>query len=180
MKKSSLIAAVTIMILSVAAGSLYMMLCAPADSIHSYINEFLWNLKSGVRSKNIFINALRENIVTFALIVLCSFVRFGFALSLFAAARRCFISGFTAAAFMRGEGFHGFVSAAVIEIPFMLSLPAIAFLCAMSVSLSVSGTRLTKAEAIPYITAAAAAAALLCAAALAEGYLIAPLLSWIG
>lgn len=170
MKKSAVISVILIIIISAAAGSIYMMLCSSGDDIHNYINEFLWNLKSGARSKNIFLNSCKDSMLTLAVITVCAFLRFGFVISLFTMARRCFIACFTSAAFIAYSGGMSVLKAAIISLPFMMSLPALAAVCSVSVSMSVQPRDTARIRS--YIVLTAGAAVLLTASALAEGYLV--------
>lgn len=172
MRKFSIPAVIAAIMISVSAGAIYMMLCASGDELHLIINEFLWNLKCGTRSGNIFANTLQSSLVMTALIAVCGFFRLGFIVSLMSLSRRCFVTGFTISAFIRSYGIKGFAYASVLGLPFMLTVPALAALSCASVSMSFSGRDRGRDTLRAYFVLTIGVALLFCAAALTEGYLV--------
>lgn len=170
MKKSAVLLVFVIVTLSIISGSVFQMTLSPSDEIQSFLNEFIWNLKSGIHSKNIFLNALSDNFMTLAVIAVCGFIRAGFILSLFVTARKCFLTAFSVSAFMNYYKLRGFFSAAVLAVPFMILLPALCIICAVSVSFSNSHDRHSQLR--QYFVFTLICAVVFTAAAAAEGYVV--------
>lgn len=177
MKKTVLIFVLAAAVISTACGAVFMMLSSPSEEIRMYLNEFMWNIKSGVLSKNIFINSLRDNLLTLAAIFICGFFKPGMLISLFVTARKCFVSAFTVSAFMYYYTLNGFFSAAVLSSPFMILFTSLIIMCSASVSLSLEKDKYTLLR--PYILFSAVCAITFIAAALTEGYIVPPLLKLI-
>ncbi len=170
MKKSAVILVLAIVILSIISGSVFQMSLSPSEEIQSYLNEFLWNLKSGVRAKNIFINALSDNLMTLAVIVICGFVKLGGIVSLSVAARKCFLTAFSVSAFMNYYKLRGFFGAATLALPFMILLPSLIIISAVSVSLSLNSDK--RLELRPYFSFAFICTVIFTIAAATEGYVV--------
>lgn len=170
MKKSIAVLVLAIVILSIISGSVFQMSLSPSDEIQSYLNEFLWNLKNGVRAKNIFINSLSDNLMTLAVIVICGFVRLGGIVSLSVTARKCFLTAFSVSAFMNYYKLRGLFGAATLALPFMILLPSLFIICTVSVSLSRSNNRTYQLR--PYFAFAFICAVIFTVSAATEGYVI--------
>lgn len=170
MKKSIAVLVFIIIILSMVSGSVFQMSLSPSEEIQSYLNEFLWNLKNGVRSKNIFINALSDNLMTLAVIVICGFVKLGFVPSLLVTARKCFLTAFSVSAFMNYYKLQGFFGAATLALPFMILLPSLFIICTVSISLSHSNNR--RFELRPYFVFTFVCTVIFTASAATEGYVV--------
>lgn len=170
MKKSIFILVITVIIISIFSGAIFQTSLAPSDEIKTYLNEFLWNLKSDVHNKNIFINALKDNFMTLAVLAVCGFFKLGCVPSFIVTARKCFVTAFSVSAFMYYYNLKGFFAAAALSLPFMILLAALAIMCSVSVTLSLSSDRVPAIKA--YIAFFAASAISFTAAAIAEGYIV--------
>ena len=98
---------------------------------------------------------------------------------LFAAARRCFVAGFTSAAFICAFKAKGILAAAAIELPFMLSLLPLAALCCVSIMMSLDKERHGFRSVRSYCLLTISAMAVFAGSALCEGYCVVWLLSLI-
>ena len=166
-------------VLSAALGAVYQIKFVPFDSVSSYISSFASGLSNGLNRKNIFLNSLRDSALTASIIFVCGFVRIGFLVSVFAAARRCFAAGFTSAAFISVFKAKGVLAAAVLELPFILSLIPLAALCSVSVMLSIDRERKTSMQIRSFILLALGSMLIFAGAALCEGYAVPILLKII-
>ncbi len=179
MKKLYISIIILVIILSAAIGAVYQVKCVPPDSVSSYISSFASALSNGVNRKNIFLNSLRDSTLTVSIIFICGFVRIGFLVSIFAAARRCFIAGFTSAAFISVFKAKGILASAVLELPFILSLIPLAALCSVSVMLSTNKGHKNTTQIRSFILLALGSMLIFTGAALCEGYAVPILLKII-
>lgn len=179
MKKPFILTIVVLFAASAALGAIYQVRCAPSEDIQSYISSFVSSIANGVNHKNIFLNSLRDGLLSCAVIFVCGFVRFGFLISMFTAARRCFVAGFTSAAFISAFKAKGILAAAAVELPFMLSLVPLAALCCVSFMLSVNKEKRGFEPIRSYVLLAIGTMAVFAGAALCEGYAVTSLVGFI-
>ena len=179
MKKLYIFIIISLIIISAALGAAYQVSFSPSEQISGYVSSFAASIANGVNHKNIFLNALRDGLLTCSVIFICGFVRFGFLISLFAAARRCFVAGFTSAAFICAFKAKGILAAAAIELPFMLSLLPLAALCCVSIMMSLDKERHGFRSVRSYCLLTISAMAVFAGSALCEGYCVVWLLSLI-
>lgn len=179
MKKLYISIIIFVVSLSAAIGTIYQLKFVPSDSVSSYISSFASGLSNGINRKNIFLNSLREYALTSLVIFVCGFVKIGFLVSVFAAARRCFVAGFTAATFISVFKTKGILAAAVLEFPFLLSLIPLVTLCSVSVMLSIDKERKNAAQIRSFILLTLGSMLIFTGAALCEGYAVTGLLKII-
>ncbi|MDO5397656.1 MAG: stage II sporulation protein M [bacterium] len=179
MKRSFIFTIIALLAVSTVLGAVYQVRCTPSEDIQAYISSFVSSIANGVNHKNIFLNSLRDGLLTCAVIFVCGFVRFGFLISLFTAARRCFVAGFTSAAFICSFKAKGILAAAAIELPFMLSLVPLAALCCASFMLSVDKEKRGFDSVRPYVLLTIGAMSVFAGAALCEGYAVTSLVEFI-
>lgn len=179
MKKAYILIISAIIVLSTGLGAVYQVKCMPSDSVNSYISSFAASLLNGINHKNIFLNSLRDGALTVAVIFVCGFIRVGFLISLFAAAKRCFVAGFTCAAFISSFKIKGILAAAVLELPFMLSLIPLSLLCSVSLMMSLDTQRMESKKLRSFIFLALGTMLIFAGSALCEGYAVTELLKII-
>ena len=170
MKKSSFLVVLSLALISTIFGAIFLMHSAPSEEVRSYLNEFMWNMKSGVSDTNIFVNALKDNLLTLSAIFICGFFKPGFIVTIFVTMRKCFVSAFTVSAFMYYYSLKGFLTAAVIALPFMILFTSLIIISAASITLSLDNNRLTLLK--PYILFTLICTITFFAAALSEGYIV--------
>ncbi len=176
MKKTFFILTVVTVIISTAAGAFFLMSIMPSEEIKSYLNEFLWNIKSSSNYENIFHNSLKEWYLTLAALTVCGFFRPGVILSLIITARKCFICSFSIASFMFYYGAKGVLDAFIIALPFMISLTSLTLMCSAAATLAFTPERTDKYIIRPYMILSLTSALTFLASALTEGYIVPPLL----
>jgi len=175
MNKKIIIASSAIAVLAVIAGAAYQVLCAKQPQLGDYLASFAESLSNGVNHRGIFLNSLKEGLLTVGLIFVCGFLRFGFPLTAWGIARRCFVSGFTCAALIERYSVRGILAAAAAELPFMLTLVPLVLLSSFSFALSFSRNRSSVIKSYLLLTAGSAVI-FICAAA-CESYVVVPLIS---
>lgn len=179
MKRPFILIIVVLLAVSAALGAVYQVRCTPTEDIQAYISSFVSSIANGVNHKNIFLNSLRDGLLTCAVIFVCGFVRFGFLISLLTAARRCFVAGFTSAAFICAFKAKGILAAAAIELPFMLSLIPLTALCCASFMMSVNKDKREFTFVRSYILLTIGSMLVFTGAALCEGYAVTSLVGFI-
>ena len=174
MNKKIIIISSAIAVLAVIAGAAYQSVCARQPQLGNYLASFADSLSNGVDHRGIFLNSLKEGLLTVGLIFVCGFLRFGFPLTAWGIARRCFVSGFTCAALIERYSTRGIIAAAAAELPFMLTLVPLVLLSSFSFALSFSRSRSSVMKS--YLLLTLGCVIIFACAALCESYAVVPLI----
>lgn len=166
---------VSIVLLScgITFGSLYLSKSSSEtlDSIKTYISNFFSTFGENTNNLNVFKNSLIEGIIYFVIIFFMGFFRFGFAVTGAIIIKKGFVTGYTAASFIKLYGINGLLVMLSTMPSVFIAIPAMLFFATVSVIFSLSGGKKDKKMIISYIFLLFLMIAIFCISSLAEGYL---------
>lgn len=166
------VASFFILVSGVILGSVYLSKLGTdsGEGIKSYLDSFI---QTGAERDcfSVFKRALKENLISLAVVFAAGFFRFGIIFTGAAVIRRGFIIGFTASSFIKFYGFKGLLIMSATMPSVLIIIPAFLIFAAVSAKFSVSKEKNQKKFIISYIFFTFFIFSIFCAAALSEGYL---------
>ena len=172
--KTGVYAALLFMLaLGVTAGCAY--LVKNWDSVGNAVTEYLQAVFSpdAVHESGtvVFKSSFASNLITFAVIFFMGFFRFGFLVTGAVIIRKGFITGFTAASFIRAYGAKGITAMLSASPSMLITVPAVVILSAVSVIFSRNENKFQKKYIFSYIFFGIFMIAIFCAASFSDGFL---------
>lgn len=181
-KSSDFLVIISFFILAagVILGSLYLSKIGAdyGDGIKVYLDGFI---QSGAERDcfAVFKKALKENLLSLAVVFAAGFFRFGMIFTAASVIRRGFVIGFTASSFIKFYGLKGLLIMSATMPSVLIIVPAFLIFAAVSAKFSVSKEKNQKKFIISYIFFTFFIFTIFCAAALSEGYLTTTFMKWI-
>lgn len=164
--------AVVMLAAGVVLGSVYRMKTGGADAaVEEYLRGFMERLRGGTDARTVFFNALRDNFVCLGLMALSGLFRLGFVLNGALILRKGFVTGYTAAGFLKAFGLKGVLALGAMLPAALLGLSAMLFFGAVSTLYGFNNERSNKRGIMRYIIFAIITGAIFGMASVAEGYL---------
>lgn len=164
-----------------AAGAVYLVFrFGSSQEVKDWIDSYMNGISSGVDKRLVFQNSVKTYAAAFALLLVCGLFRLG---AVFAAAdivRRGFVTGFTAAAFIRFYGVKGIALMLASMTHMFIFLPALLIFASMSCALALKRVDKEKNFMLYYIIFSAVIFAIFCAAAICESFLTTIFMKWAG
>lgn len=167
--------------LGVTAGCAY--LVKSWDSVGNAVTEYLKAVfspdaahESGI---DVFKSSFASNLITVAVIFIAGFFRFGFFVTGAVVIRKGFVTGFTAASFVRAYGAKGIIAMLSASPSMLITVPALMILSAVSIIFSRCENKFQKKFIFSYIFFGIFMIAIFCAASFSDGFLTTIFMNWI-
>lgn len=152
------------------AGSVYLMHSGSGEATE-YLKEFFSQKINNINKYSVFINSLKSNLIMLGVVFFAGFFKLGSMIAGACILRKGFITGFTAAAFIKCFGFKGVLISMAYFPCLLLIIPAFCLFCSISSCFSIKNNHFQKNFIIPYIFFALLIVTIFCAASFLEGYL---------
>lgn len=162
------------------AGSIYYVnYCNSLGDIKNILNTYVDSIKTGLDSKNIIVNTLKDNITLFLLLLICIFFRIGIFLSVFIVIRKGFITGFTVASIIGAYGVKGIFVALISALQYLIIIPVMLFFCAVNTLFSARILERERKNIIFYIFFSIIILSIFCVESLIEGTFSTTFMKWL-
>lgn len=170
-----------LLVLGVTVGSTYLARqnSEIGEGIKTYIGDFFASFSENRNNLVVFKNSLTANLISLTIIFVMGFFKFGFIVTGAVIVRKGFITGFTAASFIKFYGIKGMLVMLSTMPTVIITIPALLFFSVVSVKLSLYRERKQKKIIISYIFFLILTISIFCVASLTEGYLTTTFMSWI-
>lgn len=174
-------AAVFLLVLGVSAGSVYLAKNSAdiSEGLQEYLGNFFSSFSDTKNNLAVFKNSLTANLISALIIFVMGFFRFGFLVTGAVIIRKGFITGFTAASFLKCYGAKGMLVMLSGMPSLLITVPVMLFFSVISVRFSLNYGKKQKKIVISYIFFLILAVSIFCVAALAEGYLTTTFMTWL-
>lgn len=153
------------------------------DSVGANVTEYLKSVLSpdAVHESGavVFKSSFVSNLITFAIIFAMGFFRFGFLVTGAVIIRKGFITGFTAASFIRAYGAKGIAAMLASSPSMLITVPAALVLSAVSVIFSRCENKFQKNFIFSYIFFGIFMIAIFSAASFSDGFLTTTFMNWV-
>ena len=170
--KAILIMFAFLMLCGTAIGSIYFMRQSGGyTGISEYLTTFFKDKVNGIDKYSVFKNVLKSNMIMLGVIFTAGFFKIGFLGVGACILRKGFITGFTAASFIRCFGIKGMVISLSYLPGMLVIIPAFVMFCSVSGSFSLKKDRFQKKIIFSYIFFTILIITIFCVAAFLEGYL---------
>ncbi len=168
-----------VLLAGAAAGAMYLARrYGGSDEIKSYLDTAAAGFSGGVDSGSVTVRALKDCMLAAALFFICGFFRPGAAVIAAEIARRGFVTGFTAAAFMRYFGMKGILFSACMLPQTAVMVPGMLMFGSVNAAAALGAPQRTKKFWLAYLIFFVAAATIFCASAICEGFLTTTFMKW--
>lgn len=165
----------------VAGGSIYLIRSweSIGEGIRSYLSGALSEAAHNKSGISVFKTSFLSNLLTMAVIFVMGFFRFGFLGTGFIIIRKGFVTGFTAASFIRAYGLKGVTAMMASSPSSFITVPALLIFSATSVVFSSKENKFQKKYLFSYIFFSLFMISIFCAASLSEGFLTTIFMKWL-
>lgn len=162
-------------------GALYLVFrFGGSQDVKAWIDSYMSGISAGIDKRIVLINSIKSYSCVFAVFLVCSLFRMGAVIVAADIIRRGFITGFTAAAFIRFYGSKGILMMLSSMAHMFIFLPACLIFAAMSCALALKKIDKEKNFLLFYIIFSVIIFAIFCAAAICEGFLTTIFMKWAG
>lgn len=149
------------------------------EGIRGYLDGIMETAAENAGWLSSFKSSFVSNLLTFAVIFIMGFFRFGFLGTGLIIIRKGFVTGFTAASFLQAYGIKGIMAMIAASPSSLATVPALLIFSAASVAFSMKENKFQKKNIFSYIFFAIFIISIFCAASLLEGFLTTTFTKWL-
>lgn len=150
-----------------------------STDIKNWIDMYLLQIQAGIDKNNIFMNSIKNSVFTLIIFFICSFFRCGPLIISAEIVRRGFVTGFTAAAFMKYYGIKGMVLIISLLPHIIILLPAGLIYASVGCAFALKKIEREKKYIIFYIFFSILILAIFCISSIFEGFLSTIFMKWV-
>lgn len=145
----------------------------------NYLDSYLNSLRNGMNFLDIVKTSLKSYAALFLCIIIASYFKLGFLITIFLLIRKGFISAFTTAAMIDVYNLGGLALAGASGVQIVIFVPVFALFSAVSVFYSKNRKSFEKREKIIYIIFCIIIFTIFCGCAVFEGLLTTTFMKWL-
>ena len=149
------------------------------ESVTEYLKSVFASDAARGSSMDVFKSSFASSLITIAVVFFSGFFRFGFLVTGAVVIRKGFVTGFTAASFIRAYGAKGIAAMLSASPSMLVTLPALMILSAVSIIFSRNENKFQKKFIFSYIFFGIFMIAIFCAASFSDGFLTKTFMNWI-